>query len=86
MTWFFKTLEDKRSVRTFKILFYVFLFIIAILEVITVKVLHWGHGYFWFEDIPAFSSGYGFGSCLLIIIAAKFVLAHLVGKKEDYYD
>ncbi|MCX8026256.1 MAG: hypothetical protein N3A62_00170 [Thermodesulfovibrionales bacterium] len=71
---------------TAKRLFIIALVLIAGLEVITVNILHLGHGHFWFENLPAFGSGYGFISCLLIIILAKFILAPLLGKKEDYYD
>jgi hypothetical protein len=46
--------------------------IVALLEVLVVNVLHLGHGYFWFDGLPAFGSLYGFLSSVIIIVVAKF--------------
>jgi len=69
-----------------KKIFYISLILMALIEVAIVYVFHLGHGYFWFEGIPAFGSIYGFISCALIIIVSKFLGHHWLMKKEDYYD
>lgn len=69
-----------------KRVFYFLLFIIALGEIITVNILHLGHGYFWFEELPAFGSAYGLISSIVLIIVAKVILTRFVSKKEDYYD
>jgi hypothetical protein len=59
---------------------------IAVFEVLIVHILHWGHAYFWFDELPAFSSIFGFLSSVIIIVIAKFILAPIVSRKETYYD
>lgn len=77
---------DKKSFGILKKLFIIGVIAVALLEFAIVRILHLGHGYFWFEDLPAFGSLYGFVSCILIIITAKFVLNRIITKREDYYD
>lgn len=84
MNWLVRIVNTDKA--KLKKVFVIALILIAGLEILTVNILHLGHGHFWFEDLPAFGSGYGFISCLIIIILAKFVLAPMVGKKEDYYE
>ena len=45
-----------------------------------------GHGSFFGDAIPGFSTAYGLLSAVLIIVVAKFVGQALVRKSEDYYD
>ncbi|HMK44159.1 MAG TPA: hypothetical protein VK445_08490 [Dissulfurispiraceae bacterium] len=79
-------LEDPQRVRLLKRAFVAGVVLIALLEVLVVNVLHLGHGYFWFDGLPAFGSLYGFISSVIIIVIAKFVLYPLVSRKEEHYD
>jgi hypothetical protein len=42
--------------------------------------------HFWFEQIPAWGSLYGFASCVAIIVVSKFLGKVLLMRGEDYYD
>ncbi|MGB9935785.1 hypothetical protein [Thermodesulfovibrio sp. Kuro-1] len=64
---------------------YVACLVVVILEVLFLKVMHLGHGYFEFEELPAFGALVGLLGTLFIIIVAKS-LSKVVTKKEDYYD
>ncbi len=86
MRWLQEIIDDPGRSALAKRIFYAIVISIAILEILTVNVLHIGHGYFWFDSLPAFGSVYGLISCLLIIVMAKFVLPHILSKKEDYYE
>lgn len=84
MNWLIKIVNTDKPI--LKKIFIIALVLVAGLEILTVNILHLGHGHFWFENLPAFGSGYGLISCLIIIVLAKFILAPILGKKEDYYD
>ncbi|MBU2573594.1 MAG: hypothetical protein KKH28_05910 [Elusimicrobia bacterium] len=62
------------------------LLLIILAEALTVYYFGLGHPYFSFEKIPAFGSLYGFFSCVVIILASKFLGKLFISKKEDYYD
>jgi nitrate/nitrite transporter NarK len=59
--------------------------VIVILHIILIKFMHLGHGYFDFEELPAFGALIGFIGALFIVIFAKS-LSKIVTKREDYYD
>lgn len=86
MNIFEKWLEDPERFKILKRIFYISLALIALIEIAVVYVFHLGHGHFWFEDLPAFGSIYGFISCVLIIVVSKFLGKAWLMKKEDYYD
>lgn len=86
MNIFEKILEIPENFRIAKKIFYVALIIIALTEIAVVYVFHLGHGHFWFENLPAFGTIYGFISCILIIVVSKFLGKKWLMKKEDYYD
>jgi hypothetical protein len=44
------------------------------------------HAEFWFELIPAWSSLYGFVSCVTIIVVSKSLGKVWLMRREDYYD
>lgn len=69
----------------YKRLLYIACFVIVILEILFLKVMHLGHGYFEFEAFPAFGALVGLLGTLFIVIVAKS-LSKVVTKKEDYYD
>ncbi|MEK6691690.1 MAG: hypothetical protein AABY78_10465 [Nitrospirota bacterium] len=86
MNIFEKILEDPKRFSVVKRIFYISLFIIVLIEVAVVYVFGLGHGHFWFENLPAFGTIYGFISCILIIVVSKFLGNIWLMKKEDYYD
>ncbi len=86
MNIFEKILEIPDNFRIVKKIFYISLILIAIIEITVVYVFHLGHGHFWFENLPAFGTIFGFISCILIIVVSKFLGKKWLMKKEDYYD
>ncbi len=86
MNIFEKILEDPKRFRKAKRIFYISLILIVLIEIAVVYVFHLGHGHFWFENLPAFGTIYGFISCVLIIVVSKFLGKKWLMKKEDYYD
>jgi hypothetical protein len=86
MNIFERNLEDPKRFRKIKRIFYISLVLIAVAEIAVIYVFHLGHGHFFFENLPAFGSVYGFISCVLIIVVSKFLGHKWLMKKEDYYD
>ena len=44
------------------------------------------HPYFAWENWFGFYAIYGFGACVLLVLAAKYLLRPFVKREEDYYD
>lgn len=44
------------------------------------------HPYFAWESQFGFYAIYGFVACVLLVLAAKYILRPTVKRKEDYYD
>ena len=61
---------------------YVAMAVCIIIDVLT----HTHHAYFFWDEIPGFSSLYGFVSCVLIVVISKALGKIWLQKKEDYYD
>jgi len=59
--------------------------IFVIAEIVFLKIMHYGHGYFSFEELPAFGAIIGLMGTLFIVIVAK-TLSRVITKREDYYD
>jgi hypothetical protein len=59
---------------------------LAVAEVAIPRLLPAEHGHFWFEDLPAWGSIYGFISCVVIIAVSKFLGHVWLSRGEDYYD
>jgi hypothetical protein len=64
---------------------YIALLAIALAEILWPFLFHEEAAHFWFENLPAFGSVYGFISCILIIKVSK-LLGKLLVRSEDYYD
>jgi len=75
--FFDKTENVKRLLN----LFYASLIILVIADLFVPK-----HPAFAWEEYPSFYGVYGFVACVVLVLAARFVLRRLVTKKEDYYD
>ncbi len=44
------------------------------------------HGDHYWENVPGFYAAYGLVACIVLVLAAKYILRRLVKRKEDYYD
>ena len=44
------------------------------------------HPHFAWEEWPEFYAVFGFVACVVLVVAAKYVLRPLVKRREDYYD
>ncbi|HHW19571.1 MAG TPA: hypothetical protein PKZ17_02745 [Thermodesulfovibrio thiophilus] len=64
---------------------YLVCIMIVIAEILFLKILHYGHAYFSFEEMPAFGAIIGFLGSLFIVVVAK-TLSRVITRKEDYYD
>lgn len=69
----------------YKKMLYLACLIILVAEIVILKILHLGHGYFDFEELPAFGVLVGFLGTLFIVVVAKS-LSKVIAKREDYYD
>ena len=59
---------------------------IALAEAAAPSFVYSDPPHFWFEDLPAWSSIYGFVSCVLIIEVSKFLGKHWLMRSENHYD
>lgn len=44
------------------------------------------HAYFGFDEYPSFYGAFGLVACILLVLAAKYILRPIVMRKEDYYN
>ncbi|MGR3178942.1 MAG: hypothetical protein ACUZ8E_12890 [Candidatus Anammoxibacter sp.] len=58
----------------------------ACIVLLIVDIFIHKHGHFSWEEKPEFFAVYGFVSCVILVLAAKYVLRKLVKRKEGYYD
>lgn len=77
----YKFFEKPNSLKITLIVLYSFLIIVTVLDLVIKRKAEFG-----FEKFPSFFSVYGFVACVVLVIAAKFVLRPIVKRKEDYYD
>jgi hypothetical protein len=59
---------------------------IALAEILAPYLLPPDHAHFWFEDLPAWGSGYGLLSCVLIIKVSKLLGKLGLMRPENYYE
>ena len=62
------------------------LVLVALAEIVLPRIFRSGEPHFWFEDIPAWGSLYGFLSSVAIIVVSKLVGKLWLMVREDYYD
>jgi hypothetical protein len=67
-------------------LFYAGLAVIALSEVLALRLFDAEPAHFWFEDVPAFGSIYGLISCVLIIVVSKLLGKLWLMRPENHYD
>ncbi|MDQ1335836.1 MAG: hypothetical protein QG552_2786 [Thermodesulfobacteriota bacterium] len=73
--------DTPRNVKVLLGCFYASLLILLIIELFVHK-----HPHFAWEDWPEFYAVYGFVACVVLVVAAKYILRPLVKRREDYYD
>lgn len=86
MTLLERYLEDPVRRTSLRRGFYATLVLIALAEILVPFVLPKDHAHFWFEDLPAWGSGYGLVSCVLIIKVSKLLGKLWLMRPENYYD
>jgi hypothetical protein len=79
-------LDDPARFRRIKRSFYAALAALALAETLLPRLLPPDHAHFWFEDLPAWGSIYGFISCAAIILVSKLIGRLWLMRREDYYD
>ena len=65
---------------------YISLAVIALAEILVPRLFHADHAHFWFEDLPAWGSGYGLLSCVAIIKVSKLLGKLGLMRPENYYE
>jgi hypothetical protein len=81
-----RQLKDPARLRRLKRWFYAGLALLAVIEVAWPLVFDTGHAHFWFEDLPAWGSIFGFVACVVIIVASKLLGKLWLTRPEHYYD
>jgi len=77
-----KYLFDKpRNVKILLRSFFASLVVLLGIDLFIVK-----HPHFGWEEWPEFYAVYGFVACVVLVVAAKYVLRPLMKRREDYYD
>ncbi len=66
--------------------FYVGLVVVGLADIVLPIVFRGGHSHFSFESFPAWSSLYGFFSCVAIIVVSKLIGKAWLMRREDFYD
>lgn len=75
-------IANPENVKKLKVLFAIILLIVFISDFL----VHREHATFIWDKIPGWSALYGFVSCVVLIVVAKFIGHDWLLKKEDYYD
>ncbi|MCF8145674.1 MAG: hypothetical protein K9N21_17320 [Deltaproteobacteria bacterium] len=73
--------DNPRNVKILLGCFYASLLVLLIIEWFVHK-----HPHFDWEAWPEFYAVYGFVACVVLVVAAKYILRPLVKRREDYYD
>jgi hypothetical protein len=73
--------DNPRNVKILFVSYYSSLFLLLILDFF----VH-GHPHFGWQEWPEFYAVYGFVACVVLVIAAKYILRPLVKRRADYYD
>ena len=73
--------DDPKNLQRLLKVFYASLVVLVGLDWVVVK-----HSHFAWEDWFGFYAVYGFISCVLLVLVARFVLRPLIIRREDFYD
>ena len=69
------------KVKRFLRIFYIFLVLLVVADLFIPK-----HPSFAWETFPSFYAAFGFVACVLLVLAAKYILRPLVRRRENYYE
>ena len=58
----------------------------SLLLLLVIDLFIYKHSHFPWEEWPEFFAAYGFVACVVLVVAAKYILRPLVKRREDYYD
>ena len=61
-------------------------FFSSLIVLLIVELFIHKHPHFAWEEWPEFYAIYGFVACVVLVVAAKYILRPLVKRREDYYD
>lgn len=61
-------------------------FFISCIMLLIVDLFIHKHGHFSFEEKPEFFAVFGFVSCVILVLVAKYGLRKIAKRKEGYYD
>ena len=86
MSFLQKQLEDPARFARIKRWFHIGLALVALAEIVLPRIFHGAESHFWFENLPAWGSLYGFVSCVAIIVVSKLIGKLWIMRREDYYD
>jgi hypothetical protein len=67
-------------------LLYAAVAVLIVIEIAAPLILGAHPAHFWFEDLPAWGSIYGFVSCVAIIVVSKALGKWWLARPENYYD
>jgi hypothetical protein len=73
--------DKPKNVKLLLRCFYTSLLVLLIIEFFVHK-----HPHFAWEGWLEFYAVYGFVACVVLVVAAKYILRPLVKRREDYYD
>lgn len=79
-------LDEPRNIKKLRIVFYLSLVVVVILEFILIKREHIELSLEHIAESPAFHAWYGFIACVLIILVSKLIGHLWLMKEEDFYD
>jgi hypothetical protein len=85
MSFLQRQLEDPVRFARLKRWFYIFLAVVALIEIVLPRIFH-GETHFSYESFPAWGSLYGLISCVAIIVVSKLIGKLWLMRREDYYD
>ncbi len=62
------------------------IFFISLGTLVVIDLFIHKHAYFGVDGYKSFFGAFGFVACVLLVLAARFILRPIVKRKEDYYD
>ncbi len=69
------------NLKKFLKVFFASLIVLIVIDLFVPK-----HPYFAIGGYPSFYATFGFVACVVLVLAARYILRPLVKRKEDYYD
>lgn len=73
--------DKPQNLKRFLRVFYASLILLVVVDFFIPK-----HPYFPYENFPSFYATFGFVACVILVLAAKYILRSIVKREEKYYD